>query len=276
METINNWKNIAFDSHSAMGKEVAQVFPKIIGATVIMLLGWLVIKIVMFLLGRILRLAKVNLLNDKINGMGMTSKGDFKIDVVKIILGFVKWLLILVFLIVAADILNWQIISVEIGNLLHYLPRFFSALALLMVGFYIGNVVKNTVKRLFDSLEFGGSNLVSNLLFYVIVIFMSVTALNQAGVDTTIITNNITLIMGSFLLSFALGVGLGSREIIADLLRSFYTRKTYAVGDRIVIGEDEGTIESIDNNSLTLVTYRGKFVIPIKDVVSQKVEILSQ
>ncbi len=276
METINNWKNIAFDSLSAMGKEVAQVFPKIIGATVIMLLGWLVIKIVMFLLGRILRLAKVNLLNDKINGMGMTSKGDFKIDVVKIILGFVKWLLILVFLIVAADILNWQIISVEIGNLLHYLPRFFSALALLMIGFYIGNFVKNTVKRLFDSLEFGGSNLVSNLLFYVIVIFMSVTALNQAGVDTTIITNNITLIMGSFLLSFALGVGLGSREIIADLLRSFYTRKTYAVGDRIVIGEDEGTIESIDNNSLTLVTYRGKFVIPIKDVVSQKVEILSQ
>ncbi|WP_418502410.1 mechanosensitive ion channel family protein [Flagellimonas sp.] len=275
METINNWKNIAFDSLSAMGKEVAQVFPKIIGATVIMLLGWLVIKIVMFLLGRILRLAKVNLLNDKINGMGMTSKGDFKIDVGKIILGFVKWLLILVFLIVAADILNWQIISVEIGNLLHYLPRFFSALALLMIGFYIGNFVKNTVKRLFDSLEFGGSNLVSNLLFYVIVIFMSVTALNQAGVDTTIITNNITLIMGSFLLSFALGVGLGSREIIADLLRSFYTRKTYAVGDRIVIGEDEGTIESIDNNSLTLVTYKGKFVIPIKDVVSQKVEILS-
>ena len=141
METINNWKNIAFDSLSAMGKEVAQVFPKIIGATVIMLLGWLVIKIVMFLLGRILRLAKVNLLNDKINGMGMTSKGDFKIDVVKIILGFVKWLLILVFLIVAADILNWQIISVEIGNLLHYLPRFFSALALLMIGFYICNFV---------------------------------------------------------------------------------------------------------------------------------------
>ncbi|MDC6384362.1 hypothetical protein D2V93_00545 [Flagellimonas taeanensis] len=275
METINNWTNITFDSLSAMGKEIALVFPKIIGAIVIMLLGWLVIKIVLFLLGRILRLAKVNLLNDRINGMGLTSKGDFKIDVAKIVLGFVKWLLILVFLIVVADILNWHIISVEIGNLLHYLPRFFSALALLMIGFYIGNFVKNTVKRLFDSLEFGGSHLVSNLLFYVIVIFMSVTALNQAGVDTTIITNNITMIMGSFLLAFALGVGLGSREIIADILRSFYTRKTYAVGDIIVIGDDEGTIESIDNNSLTLVTERGKFVIPIKDVVSQKVEIRS-
>lgn len=275
METINNWKNITFDSLSTMGREVAMVFPKIIGAIVIMLLGWLVIKIALFVLGRILKLAKVDLLNDKINTMGLNNRGDFKIDVAKIVLGFVKWLLILVFLIVAADILNWQIISVEIGNLLHYLPRFFSALALLMIGFYIGNFVKNTVKRLFDSLEFGGSNLVSNLLFYIIVIFMSVTALNQAGVDTTIITNNITMIMGSFLLAFALGVGLGSREIIADILRSFYTRKTFAVGDTIVIGGDEGTIESIDNNSLTLVTQRGKFVIPIKDVVSQKVEIRS-
>ncbi|RIV67475.1 mechanosensitive ion channel family protein [Flagellimonas aequoris] len=276
METINNWKDVTMDSLSGMGNEIGQVFPKIIGAIVVLVVGWLFIKIVLFLLGKVLKLAKVDVLNEKINGMEVAGKGNFTIDVAKIILGFVKWLLILAFLIVAADILNWQIISVEIGNLLHYLPRFFSALALLMVGFYIGNVVKNTIKRLFDSLELGGSNLVSNLLFYVIVIFMSITALNQAGVDTTIITNNITMILGSFLLAFSLGIGLGSREVVTDLLRSFYTRKTYAVGDRIVIGEDMGTIEAIENNSLTLTTKSGKYVIPIKDVVSQKVEILSQ
>ena len=104
-------------------------------------------------------------------------------------------------------------------------------------------------------MEFGGSNLVSNMLYFIIVIFMSITALNQAGVDTTIISNNITLILGALLLAFSLGVGLGSREVIADLLRSFYTRKTYAVGDQIVIGDDAGTIEAIENNSLTLCKY---------------------
>ncbi|WP_228238787.1 mechanosensitive ion channel family protein [Allomuricauda sp. M10] len=276
METINNWKVITMDSLSGMGKEIAQVIPKIIGAILVLVVGWLVIKIILFLLGKILKLAKIDILNDKINGMVVTGKGGFTIDVVKIILGFVKWLLILAFLIVAADILNWQIISVEIGNLLHYLPRFFSALALLMLGFYIGNFVKNTVKRLFNSFEFGGSNLVSNLLFYVIVVFMSITALNQAGVDTTIITNNITMILGSFLLAFSLGIGLGSREMVADLLRSFNTRKNYAIGDKIVMGEDVGVVEAIENNSLTLATKTGKFIIPIKDVVSQKVEVISQ
>ncbi|MAU15335.1 MAG: hypothetical protein CMH46_07325 [Muricauda sp.] len=275
METINNWKTVAMDSLSTMGKEIASAFPKIFGAIVILIIGWLTIKIVTFLLKKILKIAKIEVLNEKINDMDMAGKSDFKIDLTKIILGFAKWFLILVFLVLAADILNFEILSREIGNLLHYLPRFLSALVLLMVGFYIGNVVKKTVKKLFESFEFGGSNLVSNLLFYIIVIFMSITALNQAGVDTTIITNNITMILGAFLLAFALGVGLGTREIIADIMRSFYTRKTYAVGDRIVIGKDEGTIKAIENNSLILKTKEGEFVIPIKDVVSQKVQIKS-
>lgn len=273
METINEWKNLTFDSLAAMGRDVALALPKIIGALIILLVGWLVTKIVLFVLGKILKLAKLDKLSDKINEMDLFGKGDFKINIIKVILGFVKWLLLLVFLIVAADILSWEIISTEIGNLLRYLPRLFSALALMMIGLYIGNFIKTTVKKLFDSLEFGGSNLVSNMLFYIIVIFISITALNQAGIDTTIITNNITLILGSFLFAFALGLGLGSRDIITDLLRSFYTRRTYAVGDKVVIGKNEGTIEAIENNTLTLITKTGKFVIPIKEVVSKKVEV---
>ncbi|MEZ4811784.1 MAG: hypothetical protein R2819_15615 [Allomuricauda sp.] len=273
METINKWKNLAFDSLSAMGKDIALALPKIIGAIGILIAGWLTIKMVRFVLGKILKLAKVDMLSEKINGMGLFGKGDFKIDIAKIILGFAKWLILLVFLIVAADILDWKIISTEIGNLLRYLPRLFSALVLFTFGLYLGSLIKNAVKKFFDSLEFGGSNLVSGLLFYIIVIFISITALNQAGVDTAIITNNITLILGAFLLAFALGLGLGSRDIISDQLRAFYTRRTFTIGDKVVIGEDAGTIEAIENNSLTLVTKKGKFIIPIKDVAATKVEI---
>ncbi|MEL6974414.1 MAG: mechanosensitive ion channel domain-containing protein [Bacteroidota bacterium] len=275
METINEWKELTFNSLITMGRDIASALPKIIGALIILTIGWLVTKIVLFVLGKVMKLAKMDKLSDKINEMDLFGKGSFKLDIIKIVLGFVKWVLLLVFLIVAADILSWEIISTEIGNLLRYLPRLFSALALMMIGLYVGNFVKNTVKKLFESLEFSGSNVVSNLLFYIIVIFISITALNQAGIDTTIITNNITMILGAFLLAFAIGVGLGSRDIITDLLRSFYTRRTYAVGDKVVIGDLAGSIEAIENNSVTLMTKSGKYVIPIKDVTSTKVEVKS-
>ena len=71
METINNWKTVAMDSLSTMGKEIASAFPKIFGAIVILIIGWLTIKIVTFLLKKILKIAKIEVLNEKINDMDM-------------------------------------------------------------------------------------------------------------------------------------------------------------------------------------------------------------
>ena len=61
------------------------------------------------------------------------------------------------------------------------------------------------------------------LLFFIILIFTSVTALNQAGIDTAIITSNITLILGALLLAFAIAFGIGANRIVTDLLKTFYT-----------------------------------------------------
>ena len=169
--------------------------------------------------------------------------------------------------------MSWTIVSEEIGNLLRYLPKLFSAIALFMVGLYIANFVKKAIQGLFESFDLSGSKIISRLVFYIIAIIITITALNQAGIDTQIITNNLTIILGAFLAAIALAFGLGSREIVGDLLRSFYTRKNFAIGDKVTIDGIEGHIESIDNISLTLKNSNGKVVIPIKDVVETKVEI---
>ncbi|HAF77805.1 MAG TPA: hypothetical protein DCG42_10870, partial [Maribacter sp.] len=110
-------------------------------------------------------------------------------------------------------------------------------------------------------------------LFYLIIIFVSITALNQAGIDTQIITNNFTIVLGAFLLAISLALGLGSREIVGDLLRTFYSRKIYAVGDKVKIGDLQGTVVGIDNIAMVLKTKTGKVVIPIKKVVEKTVEV---
>ena len=122
-------------------------------------------------------------------------------------------------------------------------------------------------------MDFNGSKLVSSIVFYIIMIFVTITAVNQAGIDTSIITNNFTLILGAFLLAFALAFGLGSKTIVADLLKTFYARKNYAVGDRIKMNTIEGTIESIDSIFVTLKTENGKLVIPIKEITENRIEV---
>ena len=274
MNKINNWKELAFESLTAMGEKVMTGLPSLIGAISILIIGWLVTKIILLIIKKILKVAKIDKLNDKINELNLFGKSKINLDISKALLIFAKWILYLTFLIIAADIMNWNIVSVEIGNLLRYLPKLFSALALFMIGIYIAKFVRDAIDSLSSSFNINGGKLISSVVFYIIAIIVTVTALNQAGIDTTIITNNITIILGAFLLAMSIGFGLGSKEIVADLLRSFYSRKIYDIGDHIKISNElEGTIIAVNNISLAIKTSNGKVIIPIKDITENTIEI---
>ncbi len=273
METVNQWKDLSFNTISSILMDIASAFPKIVGAIVVLLIGWVISKIIRFILKKVLRVAKVSKLSDKINDAKLFGESEIKINIEKILLSFVKWLLLLVFIIVAADIAELTVISTEIANLLRYLPILLSAMVIFMVGLFAAKLIKNMLVSVFESMGFGGSKLVSGIVFYILLIFVTITALNQAGIDTTIITSNFTLILGSFLLAFSIAFGLGSRDVVSNLLKTFYARKSYAIGDKIKFSDVEGTIESIDSLFVTIKTINGKLVVPIKEVVESRVEI---
>ena len=250
--------------------------PNIIGAIIVLVLGWIITKIVVYLLKRVFKFAKIDLLSEKINDLKLFGKSEISIPITKASTVFVKWIMFLVFLIIAADIMNWTIVSQEIGNLLRYLPKLFSAIALFMIGIYIARFVKKAIQGFYESFDLAGSKIISSIVFYIIAIIISITALNQADIDTTVVTNNVTIILGAFLLAISIAFGLGSKEVVGDLLRTFYTRKNYELGDHIKLEGIEGTVEAIDNISMTLSTTKGKLILPIKDVVESKVEILKK
>ena len=165
-------------------------------------------------------------------------------------------------------------ISEGIANFIGYLPILISALLIFVVGVYLASLVKNAVIDTFKSLEINGANLVSNIVFYAIVVVVTITALNQAGIDTEIITSNLTLILGSVLVSFTIAFGLGARDVVTRLLFGFYSRKNFEVGQKIKYKKIEGKIQQIDNICITVKTKEETVVIPIKDFVDNKVEIL--
>ncbi|MGI9546149.1 MAG: mechanosensitive ion channel family protein [Flavobacteriaceae bacterium] len=271
METIGK---IATDSLRTIILDIASALPGIIGAIIVLLLAWLIIKITAYILRKLMRLARADRLSDRVNDAQLFGEDSkIKVDIVKIILGFVKGVLWLTFIIVAADVMGLKVISEEIANLLRYLPVLLSALVIFMIGMFAAKLIRKALIGLFDSMGIGGSKIVSSIVYYIIIIFVLVTSLNQAGIDTAIITSNFTLIIGAFLLAFAIGLGLGSKDVVADLLRTFYARKTFTIGDAIKTKKIEGTVEAIDGIFMTVKTKKGKLVLPIRDVVENKTEV---
>ena len=273
MEVLDQLQSDTLKTVNTLFFKIGEGLISFIYALLVLLIGWVISKAVIFILRKGLTVSNIDKLGDKVNESDLFGKSDFKINISEIVLGFVRWILILVFMIIAADVMQWTIISVEISNLLRYLPRLFSALALFTIGIYLANFVRKAIYALFTSLNMSGAKMISSLVFYSISILVTITALNQAGVDTTIITNNVTIILGAFLLTFALAFGLGSKDVITNLLFTFYARKNYTIGEKIKVNGNEGEILAIDNISLTLKTANGKVIIPILQIIESTVEV---
>ncbi len=273
MEKVTEWKNIMMESLTNMWLEITKIFPSIIGAFIVFVFGWLLTKLVVRIIKKALKLAKANKLDDKLNEIEIIEGKKLNFDTIKIVSNFVKWVMYIMIIIMVSDILNLTMISEQISNLLGYLPQLFAALVIFTVGLILANTIKKGLKSFFESMDLSGAKIISQVVFFLILTFTSITALNQAGVDTGIITSNITMILAAFLLAFALAVGFGAQKVVGDLLRTFYARKTYEIGQKIEFGDIKGEVEVIDGISLTLKTEQGKFVIPIKDIVESQVRI---
>ena len=273
MEIFNQFKSDTLETINSLFYKIGEGIISFLYAILVLVIGWLITKLIVFILEKALRVSKIESLSDKLNEAEIFGKPTVKLNFITIITSFVKWILLLVFFIIAADVMQWKIISVEISNLLRYLPRLFSAIVLFMVGIYIANFVKKAIYGLFQSIGLSGAKMISSLVFYGIGIIITITSLNQAGIDTSIITNNVTIVLGAFLLTFAIAFGLGSKDVVRRLLLTFYTRKNYSVGEKISINGITGEIESIENICLIVKTENGKMVIPIDEIVENRVEI---
>lgn len=273
MEKITAWNEGVMSSLTAMTEEVAKVIPNLLGALAIIVVGWLLTKLIVGIVRKALKFAKADKLDDRLNDIEIVEGKKLNFDIIKITTKFVKWVMYIMILVIVTDILNLTMVSAEIQNFLGYLPKLFSALIIFTVGLLLANSLKKAIKSFFESMDLSGSKIVSQTVFFLLLLFVSITALNQAGVDTAIITSNVTMIMAAFLLAFVLAFGLGAQKVVADLLKTFYARKTYEIGQKITFGDITGEVVSIDHVTVTLKTKDGKLIVPIKDIVESQVSV---
>ena len=253
---------------------IITTLPTVAGFIGFVILSWILIKLFLFIVKKALSKTKIDEWSEKLSETEIFGNSTVNVVLTKIILGVFKWLLILIFVLAGAGIFELTTVSDGITSFFAYLPRLLTALGIFVVGVYVATMVKKAILSMFKSLEISGGNLIGNIAFYLIVVFLSITALDQAGVNTSVIKSNLTLIIGSVLLAFTIAFSLGSKDVITRLLFGYYSRKNLEIGNKIKINETEGTIIAIDNICMVLHTGEKKVVFPIKEVVNSKIDVL--
>ena len=122
------------------------------------------------------------------------------------------------------------------------------------------------------SLGVSSAGILSSVVFYFLFINIVISALSQAEINTEFLAQNISIIIGGVIAAFAIGYGLASKDVMSNMIASFYTGKQFQIGDKITIDGVTGVISNIDKSSLTIKTETGRVMFPLNKAVNQKVE----
>jgi hypothetical protein len=276
METLDRILLALENSFTSFGEGIANFVPVIISAIVVLLVGWIISKIIFKFVHRALLGMKFDQMTEKIQLDKLLNKIKPELSASLILAKVFYWLLMLLFITSAANVLGWEMLTDGISAFMAYLPTLGISLIIFIIGVYIADLVKNMVYTAADSIGVSGAKAIANIVYYLLFIFIAITALNQAGINTDIITSNLTIILASILLAFALSYGIASRHLVTNMLSSFYSKGKFKEGQLIRVGDVEGIIESIDSISVTIATKGGKVVMPSKILIEESVTILAE
>ncbi len=276
MDDLNTASDFFLRSLLSFWETIARALPHVIMAIIIFFAGWLAAKVISKVVFQLLNRLKFDKLAEKLNATEFLEKANLLMTPAGLVSKFLYWLMMLLVFTTVSDLMGWNRVSIEISKLLGYLPNLFFAVVFFVIGTYIAQFIRSIITGATATLGLSTGKIIGNVVFYFLFIIVIITSLDQAGMDTNIISSNLLLIIGTILLALGISYGVASIEFVRNILAGFFTRKTYKVGQSIEIDNERGRIQDITNVALTLKKENGDLVlIPTSMLIKNKVIIFS-
>jgi small-conductance mechanosensitive channel len=188
---------------------------------------------------------------------------------------FIYWIFVLLIIASAAETLNWTAVSYQIQRFLDYLPNLITAILVFIVGAYLASLVRDFIRSSMGSLGISTGRILGNAIYYVLFIMVILTAMEQAKIDTRILSTNLLIIIGAIMLAAAISYGYASRDVLSNILAGFFNKRTFQKGMVIEIDGVRGTVVEISNVAITLqISDDERVVVPSHQLMSTKVKII--
>lgn len=262
-------KKVALEPAQAVWSAVVEHAPALLSALGLLLGMWIFARIARALITKVLGMTKLDAATEKTQLGKLLRAFGADMTMSKAIALLVYFAVLLMAFMSAADLLGLEAVSEALGAGLSYLPRLGSVLLVLGIGGYIASAARRAVGAMLKEMRSpyaGPLETVTEISILVIVVAIAVDVL---GVDITFITANLSMIVGVILLTLAFLFCWSMRRPSEEIIANYYLRRMVNPGDRIELGEVDGTIESFTPIGVMIRDARGaERFVPARHVLS--------
>jgi len=230
--------------------------PQVLGALVLLLLGWLLARLVRAAARRVAALAD-SLISRSVGGV------RWRIGRSGAVLGEVSyWVVLLVFVTAALHALELRTLSDLLTRLLDHLPTIAAGALIVVGGYLLAGFVAELVRATATALALPQRNALARLAQGATLLMAILVGADQIGLKVTWIAILAAVALAAVMGGVTIAVSLGARSYLANLIGAHYLRQALSQGQRVRVAGHEGRIVDITATSLVLETIDGRVMLP--------------
>jgi hypothetical protein len=213
--------------------------PALVGAIVVLIIGYFIAKFV----GRLITtlLTRAGLDRNMLSGKTGEWVSKVAASPSRLIGQITFWVLFLAFVSIAASVLGIEAVSAFVAAVWSYIPNVIAALAIFLVAGAISAGIATLATRLMGDTPTG--RVVATAAPILVMTIATFMILEQLKIAHDIVVTTYTLVLGSIALAAALAFGLGGREVAGRMLEGAYV-KGQREADQVRSDIQQGRVEA--------------------------------
>lgn len=260
---LQQWTATLTESVSRVAVQILEYLPSVLGAFVLLLAGWGVARLLRYATAQItqrtlVRLARTRPMDTRVQQPRSYSAAP------EIASRIVFWVVLLFFVLAAAEVLDLKVISGLLTGVTAYLPGLIAGLLILFIGLWFAEVTRAVLKRTSARIGIEQSDMLGRVGQVLVLLIVFSIAAGQIGIDNSLLVTLVVTLFAAVLGAIALAFSLGARTTIENLLAAQSLAQTYNPGDFVRIGEVEGKILRINRTGVVLETEAGQALVPAR------------
>ncbi len=218
------WDQFAttLDSMKSFWWEVSAALPALFAATVLLLIGWVVARLLRRGVVRLLRLLRIDLLAEKTGIEDFLLQGGVRYTAITLLANLVYWMIMFTVILAALNSLGLQNASALFNKIILYMPNVIVAMLVLMFGAFIAKIVRAITFTYLSNIGISGADVIGHIAQWAILLFVVSIALEQLSLGGQILVSAFQIGFGAVCLALAIAFGLGGRDLAAHLLSKIW------------------------------------------------------
>ena len=216
---VSDWSLVIFQPFEQLWSGLVKFIPQLVGAFVVFIIGSIIAVVIGKIVTDVLKRLKFNQIFAKEHFKEALEKANLNVNPSEFIGLIFRWVLIIVSLLAAVDILGFTQFGIFLQKVLGFLPNVLVASLIFVVAVLIADIVGKILHATVESAQMGSGHYVAIIVKWSIWIFTIVAILLQLGVAEELLIPIVQGVIYFFVIAGGLAFGLGGKDVASEILQ---------------------------------------------------------